>query len=120
MCLAGSKATNFCSGVDSGWFGAASVNALVGINASGKSNLLPLWWKLNPARDAEIKSASDYRKTSMNRWKALRAAWFSSRPGSSWTIRTRVAAANMAARLDAFDEPCLERRTRLFGDLAGT
>ncbi len=120
MCLAGFRVTNFRSVVDSGWFGAVSVNALVEINESGKSNLLPLWWKLNPAEDAEIQSTSDYRETQYASIKDAPGSSVFFEAGFKLDDKTRVAAANMAARLDAFDEPCLERRTQLFGDLAGT
>jgi energy-coupling factor transporter ATP-binding protein EcfA2 len=48
--------------VDSGWVEAERVTALVGVNESGKTNLLLPLWKLNPAREGEIKPTSDYPK----------------------------------------------------------
>ncbi len=38
------------------------VTALIGINESGKTNLLLPLWKLNPAREGEIQPTSDYPK----------------------------------------------------------
>jgi energy-coupling factor transporter ATP-binding protein EcfA2 len=68
------KVTNFRSVVDSGWIDAERVTALIGVNESGKTNLLLPLWKLNPAREGEIKPTSDYPKGS---YAAVRAA-----PGS--------------------------------------
>lgn len=48
------KVTNFRSVEDSGWIDCDDVTTLVGINESGKSNLLLALWKLNPARDGKI------------------------------------------------------------------
>lgn len=56
------KVTNFRSVDDSGWIEADRVTALIGVNESGKTNLLLPLWKLNPAREGEIKSTSDYPK----------------------------------------------------------
>ena len=56
------KVTNFRSVVDSGWIEAERVTALIGVNESGKTNLLLPLWKLNPAREGEIKPTSDYPK----------------------------------------------------------
>lgn len=63
MRLTGFRVTNFRSVVDSGWITASAVNALIGVNESGKSNLLLPLWKLNPARDGDIQPTSDYPKT---------------------------------------------------------
>jgi hypothetical protein len=57
------RVTNFRSVVDSGWIEADRVTAFIGINESGKTNLLLPLWKLNPARDGEIVPTSDYPKT---------------------------------------------------------
>ena len=46
--------TNFRSVHDSGWIDCDDVTTLVGINESGKSNLLLALWKLNPAREGKI------------------------------------------------------------------
>lgn len=48
------RVTNFRSVKDSGWIDCDKVTTLVGINESGKSNLLLALWKLNPARYGEI------------------------------------------------------------------
>jgi energy-coupling factor transporter ATP-binding protein EcfA2 len=57
------KVTHFRSVVDSGWIETERVTAFIGINESGKTNLLLPLWKLNPARDGEIVPTSDYPKT---------------------------------------------------------
>ena len=46
------------------------MTALVGVNESGKTNLLLPLWKLNPARDGEIIPTSDYPKA---QYAAIRA-----------------------------------------------
>lgn len=56
------KVTNFRSVLDSGWVGAEQVTALIGVNESGKTNLLLPLWKLNPAREGDITPTSDYPK----------------------------------------------------------
>lgn len=60
------KVTNFRSVVDSGWIEIDRVTALIGVNESGKTNLLLPLWKLNPAREGEIKATSDYPKATFN------------------------------------------------------
>ena len=45
------RVTDFRSVEDSGWIDTDSVTALVGVNESGKTNLLLPLWKLNPARE---------------------------------------------------------------------
>src|SRR6201999_4292778 len=56
------KVDNFRSVVESGWIDAERVTALIGVNESGKTNLLLPLWKLNPAREGEIRPTSDYPK----------------------------------------------------------
>ena len=56
------KVTNFRSVDDSGWVEVDRVTALIGINESGKTNLLVPLWKLNPAYEGEIQPTSDYPK----------------------------------------------------------
>jgi hypothetical protein len=56
------QVTNFRSVDESGWIDAAAVTALIGVNESGKTNLLLPLWKLNPARDGELQPTSDYPK----------------------------------------------------------
>lgn len=57
------RVTNFRSVLDSGWLDADDVTALIGVNESGKTNLLLPLWKLKPAQDGEIQPTSDYPKT---------------------------------------------------------
>ena len=57
------RVTNFRSVKDSGDIEADDVSALIGVNESGKTNLLLPLWKLNPAREGEIQPTSDYPKT---------------------------------------------------------
>lgn len=57
------RVTNFRSVSDSGWIDADNVTSLIGVNESGKTNLLLPLWKLKPARDGEIQETSDYPKT---------------------------------------------------------
>jgi len=54
--------TNFRSVENSGWIDVDNVTALIGVNESGKTNLLVPLWKLNPATGGEIEPASDYPK----------------------------------------------------------
>lgn len=63
MKLTGFRVTNFRSVSDSGWLDADNVTALIGVNESGKTNLLLPLWKLKPAQDGEIQPTSDYPKT---------------------------------------------------------
>jgi predicted ATPase len=51
---------------DSGSIETDGVTALIGINESGKSNLLLPLWKLNPAKDGELKPTADYPRKSYN------------------------------------------------------
>ena len=57
------RVTNFRSVDDSGWVEVDDVTALIGVNESGKTNLLVPLWKLNPVREGEIEPTSDYPKT---------------------------------------------------------
>ena len=56
------KVTNFRSVSDSGWIDFDDVTALIGVNESGKTNLLLPLWKLKPAREGDILPTSDYPK----------------------------------------------------------
>ena len=62
MLLTQFRVTNFRSVDDSGWVDVDGVTALIGVNESGKTNLLVPLWKLNPAREGEIQPTSDYPK----------------------------------------------------------
>jgi AAA15 family ATPase/GTPase/5S rRNA maturation endonuclease (ribonuclease M5) len=63
MKLTGFRVTDFRSVSDSGWIEVDDISALIGVNESGKTNLLLPLWKLNPAYDGEIEPTSDYPKT---------------------------------------------------------
>lgn len=56
------RVTNFRSVQDSGWIELERVMALIGVNESGKTNLLVPLWKLNPAREGSIQPTADYPK----------------------------------------------------------
>ncbi|SLN10147.1 hypothetical protein ROJ8625_00182 [Roseivivax jejudonensis] len=56
------RVTNFRSVVDSGFLDLDDVTALIGVNESGKTNLLLPLWKLNPAGDGAIDPISDFPK----------------------------------------------------------
>lgn len=56
------RVTNFRSVENSGWVEMDDVTALIGVNESGKTNLLVPLWKLNPAMGGEIQPTSDYPK----------------------------------------------------------
>lgn len=56
------RVSNFRSVNDSGWLSLDKVTALIGVNESGKTNLLLPLWKLNPASGGEIEPISDYPK----------------------------------------------------------
>lgn len=56
------RVSNFRSVMDSGWLEADTVTALIGVNESGKTNLLLPLWKLNPASEGELHPTSDYPK----------------------------------------------------------
>lgn len=56
------RVTNFRSVVDSGYLDLDDVTGLIGVNESGKTNLLLPLWKLNPAGDGTIDPISDYPK----------------------------------------------------------
>lgn len=56
------RVTNFRSVGDSGYLDLDHVTALIGVNESGKTNLLLPLWKLNPAGGGEIKPTSDFPK----------------------------------------------------------
>ncbi len=66
MQLKSFRVRNFRSVDDSGIIETDNVTALIGINESGKSNLLLPLWKLNPAKDGELKPTSDYPRKSYN------------------------------------------------------
>ncbi|MBQ1203361.1 MAG: AAA family ATPase, partial [Loktanella sp.] len=62
FCLRRYRVTNYRSVMDSGWLDADRVTALIGVNESGKTNLLLPLWKFNPASDGALQPTSDYPK----------------------------------------------------------
>jgi len=71
------RITNFRSVEDSGWIAVDNVTAFIGVNESGKTNLLTPLWKLNPAREGELLATSDYPKTKFGEIRAApEAYWF--------------------------------------------
>lgn len=65
------RITKFRSVQDSGWITLDLVNALLGENESGKTNLLLPLWKLNPAADGEIDLLSDAPRNEYSEIRAL-------------------------------------------------
>lgn len=65
------RVTNFRSVDDSGWIDVDDVTALIGVNESGKTNLLLPLWKFNPAQEGDIVPTADYPKA---RFGEIRAA----------------------------------------------
>ena len=60
------RVTNFRSVIDSGWISCDDVTTLVGVNESGKSNILLALWKLNPASGGEIDALHDLPVTKLS------------------------------------------------------
>ncbi|SEP39630.1 AAA family ATPase [Nitrosovibrio sp. Nv6] len=83
--------TNFRSVENSGWVDVDNVTALIGVNESGKTNLLIPLWKLNPAVEGEIQPASDYPKKNFG---AIRQA-----PGDYCFITAEFEAGTLAREL---------------------
>ena len=71
MQLKSFRVTTFRSVDDSGLIETDGVTALIGVNESGKSNLLLPLWKLNPAKDGEIKPTADYPRKSYNDFRSM-------------------------------------------------
>ncbi len=71
MQLKSFRVKQFRSVDDSGVIETDGVTALIGINESGKSNLLLPLWKLNPAKDGEVKPTADYPRKSYNDFRSM-------------------------------------------------
>ncbi|GHV91151.1 hypothetical protein AGMMS50268_16540 [Spirochaetia bacterium] len=65
------RVTKFRSVQDSGWIDLEMVNALLGENESGKTNLLLPLWKLNPASGGEIDLLSDVPRSEYSELRTL-------------------------------------------------
>ena len=57
------QVAGFRSVADSGWIETDKVTALIGVNESGKTNLLLPLWKLNPANEGSIVPIADYPRS---------------------------------------------------------
>jgi predicted ATPase len=71
MKLKSFRVKNFRSVDDSGLIDSDGVTALIGINESGKSNLLIPLWKLNPAKGGEINPTADFPRKSFNDFRRM-------------------------------------------------
>lgn len=71
MQLTAFRVTNFRSVRDSGWIDASEITALIGTNESGKTNLLLPLWKLNPAKEGEIKLLADAPRKDYNAYRVM-------------------------------------------------
>ena len=60
------RVTNFRSVIDSGWIDCDDVTTLVGINESGKSNILLALWKLNPVQEGKVDPLHDLPVTRLS------------------------------------------------------
>lgn len=63
------RVTNFRSVMDSGWIDCDKITSLVGINESGKSNIILALWKLKPAREGEIDLLHDMPAKEYSSWR---------------------------------------------------
>lgn len=71
MKLAKFRVTDFRSVDDSGWIETDDVTALVGMNESGKTNLLLPLWKLNPAKEGAITPTADFPRKQYSDFRSL-------------------------------------------------
>lgn len=71
MKLTAFRVTNYRSVKDSGWIDTAEITSLIGTNESGKTNLLMPLWKLNPAKEGEIKLLSDAPRKDYNAYRQM-------------------------------------------------
>ncbi len=60
------RVSHFRSVIDSGWVYCDDVTTLVGVNESGKSNILLALWKLHPARGGKIDPLHDLPVTQLS------------------------------------------------------
>ena len=65
------RVTNFRSVEDSGWVDVDQVTSLIGVNESGKSNLLLPLWKFHPARGGEITPTTDFPRSKYAELRAM-------------------------------------------------
>lgn len=72
MTLRAFRVTNFRSVRDSGWIDAGEITSLIGTNESGKTNILLPLWKLNPAKEGEVKLLTDAPRKDYNSYRQLK------------------------------------------------
>lgn len=60
---------NFRSVKDSGWVDCSEITTLVGVNESGKTNMLKALWKFNPVREGEIDVLHDMPVTMLSEFR---------------------------------------------------
>ena len=60
------RVTNFRSVINSGWINCDNVTTLIGVNESGKSNVLLALWKLKPASGGKIDPLHDLPVTKLS------------------------------------------------------
>lgn len=65
------RVLDFKSIKDSGWIECDEVTTLVGVNESGKSNLLLALWKLNPAEGGAIRFSDDMPVKALSDFRAM-------------------------------------------------
>ena len=63
------RVTNFRSVDDSNWINCEDVTTLVGINESGKTNILLALWKLNPIKNGEIDPSHDFPASKISEYR---------------------------------------------------
>jgi predicted ATPase len=71
MQLLAFRVTNFRSVEDSGWVETDKITSLIGTNESGKTNLLVPLWKLNPAKEGDIKLIADAPRKHYNNYRRM-------------------------------------------------
>lgn len=96
---------DFRSVDQSGWLTVDDVTALIGVNESGKTNLLLPLWKLNPAREGDIEPTSDYPKPKFGEIRAD--------PGAYWFIEAEFELGPVADKVAALSGLPLQGRTRV-------
>ena len=122
------RVTNFRSVNDSGWIDVDDVTALIGVNESGKSNLLLALWKLKPANEGDIQPTSDYPKAQFGDIRpepgkyAFISAEFDTGPSANWLAQKAGISPDEAAKVvvtryfdgeHTVDFPCCRRKATI-------
>lgn len=122
------RVTNFRSVNDSGWIDVDDVTALIGVNESGKSNLLLALWKLKPANEGDIQPTSDYPKAQFGDIRpepekfAFISAEFDTGQSAKWLAQKAGITSEEAAKVivtryfngeHTVDFPCYRRKTTI-------